>query len=375
MRKISVAVFGTVLLGLSLNNPATAQTYLTSHGYLGYADCGDERTSSRLPFIAVWSSPDPPEKDPKLKIVSKLKCGETVVLVDDVVREGENWVVVRSGKKQGYVPKSLVPLADSSKVRLASSVSLIPAGKEGQAICCVDEMPEGPLIVIQPVFGGRAEVSAAIIREPGTNLFYVFPRIKNKSISPAFSVDDAKFFVLDADGQQFERKTLEEINYDIRVWVFRNLRNTDYAMPEPPPPPPPPRSYRITGYESGTYHIDLSTGTISGHSYGTYRIEPETDLSYVGAQLGYGIAALVQSLRKWRAERHNRKLRETAERLLEALDSAYFRAEQPILPGEPRKGVILFRGARDVTLPLKLILFLTDPATGKEETVMFQFQR
>jgi len=52
----------------------------------------------------------------------------------------------------------------------------------------------------------------------------------------------------------------------------------------------------------------------------------------------------------------------------------YLKTDSPIIPGENRTGAITYWSAQGVKGPFRIVLFLTDPNTKKEQPVTFDFQ-
>ena len=220
--------------------------------------------------------------------------------------------------------------------------------------------------VSQVIFDGRAAIVVGALRNQ-SQMVEVWLQIWSRDV-PMFTVDEAKFFVLDGMGQQLRRITLDEIKYSIQLWVAQNSRGGYYP---PPMPLLPQKRYTIAGTETGNYTVtDLGTmGTISGTSTGSYTVTEEPDYSQMGYTLGLAI-------RRGLDRRHNRNLHRQAEELLAGWDKAHFRSQSPIIPGENRQGTILFSSGSGGTIqpPLKVILFLTAPDTKKEENIIFEFR-
>jgi hypothetical protein len=152
------------------------------------------------------------------------------------------------------------------------------------------------------------------------------------------SVDDAKFFVLDGQGQQLQRLALDEVRYSIQLWVAQNWRGGNYP---PPTPPPPTRRYTITGSETGTYNVAQlgNFGTVTGTSSGTYTVAQEPDYNQLGYMLGYSIG---MAIRQRKDRKHNEKLIQQGQQALGQWEANYFKAQAPVIPGENRTGGIMY---------------------------------
>jgi len=225
-----------------------------------------------------------------------------------------------------------------------------------------------PPAVAQRIFGGGAVVVAGLA-EQGQFPSHVFLVVDIASKdAPPFVADDTKFFVLDGTGQQLQHVSLDEIRYAIQLSLAQNWRGGNY--PPPPPPSPQPR-YTIAGVESGNYTVrDLGggLGAISGTSTGSYTVTPEPDYSQLGYSLGLAI-------RQWRDRKSNRKLLEQAQQAIASWERPYFKSQSLIVAGERRFGQIMYwtGSARKPEPPFRVVLFLTDPRSQKEEHVTFAF--
>lgn len=229
-----------------------------------------------------------------------------------------------------------------------------------------------PPSITRLVFGGRANVLVAVAQAPDQpQSIVVWILLANKE-APVFNVDDAKFFVLDGQGQQLQRLALDEVRYSIQLWVAQNWRGGNYP---PPTPPPPTRRYTITGSETGTYNITQlgNFGTVTGTSTGTYTVAQEPDYNQLGYMLGYSIG---RAIRQRQDRKHNEKLVQQGQQALGQWEANYFKSQAPVIPGENRTGGIMYWSGsqRTVSGPLKVILFLTDPLTKAEEVLTFQFR-
>ncbi len=188
--------------------------------------------------------------------------------------------------------------------------------------------------------------------------------VYNKDSQPIL-LNDAKFFVLDSQHQQLHRVTMDEIKYALELSVAQNSRGSTY----PAPPPASPRQYTITGTESGSYTItDLGAGmtVASGTSTSTYTVTPQPDYNQLGYSLGLAI-------RKHLDKKHNEKVLKQAQQQYANIYSNYFHSEMPVIAGERRTGGINYYGANTLGASLRVVLFLTDPATKKDVTVSFDF--
>jgi membrane-associated protease RseP (regulator of RpoE activity) len=225
-----------------------------------------------------------------------------------------------------------------------------------------------PPTVGQMVFGGTGQVMANLAltdRYPNDVILNV--SVANKGAT-AFSIDDAKFFVLDGTGQQLRHVSLEEIKYAIQLQVARNWRGGNYP---PPPLPSPQKQYTISGVENGNYTITNlggGMGSISGTSSSTYSVTQQPDFNQLGYSLGLAI-------RRHLDTKSNEKLLEQSRAAFASWEGSYFSSQSPVLPGEERKGGILYWTGSDrrPQPPFRVVLFLTDPRTQKEENATFAF--
>jgi hypothetical protein len=186
--------------------------------------------------------------------------------------------------------------------------------------------------------------------------------------APVFVADDMKFFVLDGTGQQLRHVSLDEIKYGIQLSVAQNWKGGNYP---PPPPPSPQRQYTISGVENGNYTItDLGgdMGSISGTSNSTYTVTQQPDYNQLGYSLGLAI-------RQYRDTKSDKKLLESANQAIASWEGGYFRSQSPIVPGESRNGEIMYwtGSNREPQPPFRVVLFLTDSRTQKQEHITFAF--
>jgi PDZ domain-containing protein len=228
------------------------------------------------------------------------------------------------------------------------------------------------MAVEQPICGGRAMVTAAI--SPfNTESVLVYVGLSSDNC-PAFVPDDAKFFILDGNGQQLNRETLDQIKYGVQLYVAQNWRDGVYP---PPTPPPPTERYTIGTDTSGNYTVTPwgeNNYNISGTSQSTSTVTAQPDYSQqAGYMLGYSIGT---AIRRHRDKNYDKKLLAQAQQVIGSWDRTYFQANSPLIPGENRQGDILYwsRPGGSAVGPFKLMLFLTNPDTGKQEVVSFKFQ-
>ena len=222
--------------------------------------------------------------------------------------------------------------------------------------------------VFQSIFGGSAGVSVSMTQtdQRPSNVFLLV-YIYNKD-APPFAVDDLKFFILDGTNQQLRHVSLDEIKYGIQLEVARNWKGGNYP---PPPPPSPARQYTISGMENGNYTItNMGSGmaSVSGTSSSTYTVTQQPDYSQLGYSLGLAI-------RQYRDNKSNQKLLEQGKQAIASWEGPYFKSQSPIVAGENRGGGIMYwtGSTRRPQPPYRIVLFLTDARTQKEEHVTFAF--
>ena len=225
-----------------------------------------------------------------------------------------------------------------------------------------------PPSVAQFIFGGSAVTMACLYQEGQfPNHVFLAVHITSKDASP-FVADDTKFFVLDGTGQQLKRVSLDEIRYGIQLLVAQNWRGGNYP---PPPPPSPQRQYTVSGVENGNYTVrDLGEGlgSISGTSTSSYTVTPQPDYN----QLGYSLGLAIRQLRD---RKSNQKLLKQAQQMIASWEGSYFKSQSPVVAGEIRTGIIMYWTGSDrkPEPPFRVVLFLTDPRSQKEEHVTFAF--
>lgn len=222
-----------------------------------------------------------------------------------------------------------------------------------------------PPAIIQYMFDSHLGIAVGLAQDTPQRLFLRLSVI-NVNL-PSFMLDASKFFVLDGSRQQLHHVTLDEIRYSIQTSVAQNMRTGSYT---PPPPPASERQYTITGTENGNYTLNSMGGgmaTINGTSTSTYTVTPQPDYNQLGYSLGLAI-------RQRRDKKHDEKLVQQAQQALNQWDSTYFKADVPIITGEIRQGVISYWSAQAATGPFRVVLFVTDPNTAKEQPVTFDFQ-
>jgi hypothetical protein len=258
-------------------------------------------------------------------------------------------------------------------------VTYLRNGEEAEARVAVEprakvypDETKMPPSIGQLVFGDRANVLVAVAQAPDQpQSIVVWIMLANRE-APVFNVDDAKFFVLDGQGQQLQRLALDEVRYSIQLWVAQNWRGGNYP---PPTPPPPTRRFTITGSETGTYNITQmgNFGTVTGTSSGTYTVAQEPDYNQLGYMLGYSIS---RAIRQRQDRKHNEKLIQQGQQALAQWETNYFKSQAPVIPGENRTGGVMYWSGsqRAIGGPFKVILFLTNPETKSDEVLTFQFR-
>jgi membrane-associated protease RseP (regulator of RpoE activity) len=226
-------------------------------------------------------------------------------------------------------------------------------------------MPPG---VAQSIFGGAAVITAGVFQmEQYPSDAFVIIQINSKD-APPFVADDMKFFVLDGTGQQLRHVSLDEIKYGIQLSVAQNWKGGNYP---PPPPPSPQRQYTISGVENGNYtiaNLGGGMGSVSGTSNSTYTVTQQPDYSQLGYSLGLAI-------RQYRDAKSDKKLLEQANQAIASWEGAYFKSQSLVVPAENRSGEIMYWTGSDrrPQAPFRVVFFLTDPRTQKEQHVTFAF--
>jgi hypothetical protein len=160
--------------------------------------------------------------------------------------------------------------------------------------------------------------------------------------------------------------TLDQIKYSIQLAVAQNMRSTS----APPPPPPTQRQYTISGTENGNYTLNALGGgmaTMSSTTSTNYTVTPQPDYNRLGYSLGWAIA-------QQRNRKHDKKLIEEAEKTLAGWNAMYLKTDSPVIPGENRIGGIVYWSEQGAKGPFRVVLFITDPTTKKDQTITFDFQ-
>ena len=275
-----------------------------------------------------------------LKLIAHKQVGETVNLTID--RNGET--------------KTFRPVVDVRKHLLANDPQWQNESKLSPAVG-------------QFILGGGGAITASLFQteQYPTDAFLVV-YISSGKDAPSFVADDMKFFVLDGTGQQLRHVSLDEIKYGIQLSVAQNWKGGNYP---PPPPPSSQRQYTISGVENGNYTITNTgggMGSISGTSNSTYTVTQQPDYNQLGYSLGLAI-------RQYRDAKSDKKLLEQANQSIASWEGPYFKSQSPIVPGENRNGEIMYwtGSNRKPQPPFRVVLFLTDPRTQKEEHVTFAF--
>ncbi len=268
-------------------------------------------------------------------------------------KDGETLNVELSRNGQ---PKTIAVTVGSHKHLMANDVAWQQESK-------------APPAVGQFIFGGDAQVTANLfqVEQRPNQVFLQIFTFSSKDAIP-FLVDDMKFFVLDGTGQQLRHVSLDEIKYGIQLAVAQNLRGGNYP---PPPPPSTQRQYTISGMQNGNYTITNlggGMGSVSGSSTSTYTVTQQPDYNQLGYSLGLAI-------RKYADAKSNQKVLEQGKQAIASWEGPYFRSQSPVLPGETRSGEIMYwtGSERRPQPPYRVVLFLTDPRTQKEEQLTFAF--
>ncbi len=184
-------------------------------------------------------------------------------------------------------------------------------------------------------------------------------------------VDVGKFFMIDDIGKHLKVLSVSEFEYELNRVVAQNWRGGNYTIPLLPPPQ---RTYEIHGTELGTYEITPGLGgstTISGHSTTTYTVEQQPDFA---SAFNFG-AALGLALRQLSDNEANQRLLKARQSTLDLYKPVYFTSETPLFPGENRQGQLLVvpLDPGRTSVSYKVVLFLLNPNTNKEEAWEFRF--
>ena len=208
----------------------------------------------------------------------------------------------------------------------------------------------------RPLFEGRASVSATLSFAPSRPQSVMVSLLFTNLESPPITLDDAKFFVLDGEGRQLRRLSLEEVKYPIQYLVAQ----VSGSGGQPPVPPPPQRSYAIAAVPDGTYTFTESPERAAGDDPAAHLLgsaagsspHPPADRSRIDQIL------------------------QQAQMALSRWDSSYFRSQAPLAPGENRTGNIVYwnDSLQPAQGPFQLVLFVTDPSNGRQEMVKFDFR-
>jgi hypothetical protein len=221
----------------------------------------------------------------------------------------------------------------------------------------------------QVLFDGQAAMAVNLVRVPGEPKF-VYASVSFRNFgSGLIPLDEAKIFLLDGQGRQLHRWSLEELNYATQAWVARNWRSGNYPHPNPPPAHP---RYTVVADSMGNYTLNQMgpITTLSGSSVTTYTAVPQPDYSQTGYMLGYAIGRLIRE----NVDRNfNQRLVQQAEQITKSNDAHSLKTQSPVIPGEVRTGRLRFSVEDFGAAPFKLVVFLTDPRTKVESSTTFEF--
>jgi hypothetical protein len=219
-----------------------------------------------------------------------------------------------------------------------------------------------PPALQQEIFDGKTLLT--IGATPTNAGLSVWLTVTNFEGASMLQVDESKFFALDGARRQLRHYTTEELKYSVQLWAAANTRAGYY----PPPPPPRQTSYTITGTETGHYTLQTfgNTGYMTGATNSTYYATPEVDYG----QLGYSLGLLFRNMAD---KRHNKKVVEEAQETISNIERWGFHSGT-MIPGENRQGNLFFSGSLPLAMPVRVVLFLTNPATGKDESFTFEFK-
>ncbi|HKZ52793.1 MAG TPA: PDZ domain-containing protein [Candidatus Acidoferrales bacterium] len=221
---------------------------------------------------------------------------------------------------------------------LSTTLLTEPTGKVYQEM--LQHESQLPPAVSQLVFSGVEATVAVFLMPESPNYVFLLVSLGNRD-GPAFVADDAKMFVLDGTGQQLRRISLDEVRYSLELSVFHDRKGP------PPPPgwratqPPPQRTYIIKGSETGNYRLsELVVNPV------TVWMPPKPwSITAPGGD----------SVPNW--------------------ESVYFKCQSPVIAGGQCWGQIMYwsGSGREPEPPFRVVLFLADPKTQREEHVTFAF--
>jgi hypothetical protein len=102
-------------------------------------------------------------------------------------------------------------------------------------------------------------------------------------------------------------------------------------------------------------------------------VQQQPDYGQLGYMLGYSLGI---AIRQHKDRKYNENLLRQAQAASSSWETGYFKSQMPIIAGENRTGAILYwsGGGRGVSGPFKVVLFLSNPDTSKDEIVRFTFQ-
>jgi PDZ domain len=289
--------------------------------------------------------------------------GDMIVSVDDLNAFGLNASALNSiARKRDGETADLVIIRNGERKEIGVTV------KSRKRVYGNDpdwkKASTAPPGVCQFIFSGTARVTAALSEfEQQPNEAFLQISIVSKDPLP-FVVDDKKFFVIDGMGQQLRHVSLEEIKYGIQLSVTQNWKGTNY------PPPPSSPQYTISGVENGNYTITSLGGgmaSVSGTSNTTYTVTQQPDYNQIGYSIGIALRRLIDA-------KSNQKTLQQAKELIATWERLDFNSQSPVVSGETRSGEIMYTGSHAMPQgPFRVVLFLTDPRTQKEEHVTFAF--
>jgi len=222
----------------------------------------------------------------------------------------------------------------------------------------------------QRVFGGHAVLTAALSHTPSKPQAVMLWLMLSNLDAPASSIDDLKCFVLDSQGQPLRHMSLGEVKYAIQSWLAQNSHGGSY--PPTMTPAPQPR-YVISSGENGNYTLgEAVSGSDTAADSSPSSPKDQPDYSRLAFILGF---SLEMAMHAHSDAKYNELTVKQAQQTMAQWDALYVKTQTPVNPGENKGGGILYwtGSDRDAAAPFKVVVFLTDPATHKQETVQFAF--
>lgn len=224
--------------------------------------------------------------------------------------------------------------------------------------------------VAQRVLGGHAVLTAALSQTPSKPQAVMLWLMLSSLDAPDASLDDSKCFVLDSQGRQLRHLSLGEVQYAIQSWLAEDSYGGSY--PPVTTPAPQPR-YVISSGENGNYTLsEAVSGSDMAANSSLNSPKDQPDYSRLAFILGF---SLEMAMHAHSDSKYSDLVTKQARQTIAQWDALYFKPEVRANPGENKGGGILYWTGtdREAAAPFKVVAFLTDPATHKQETVQFVF--